>query len=64
MKLECTRIIEKSLGRELTKNEEVHHMDHDKHNNDIDNLELMSKLEHFRLHTMGDRYMKFWPDKT
>ncbi len=38
------------LGRELTKNEVVHHIDHNKCNNDISNLQLMTQTEHAKLH--------------
>jgi hypothetical protein len=35
-------VMEKKLGRYLTKLEVVHHIDHDQSNNHIDNLELFS----------------------
>jgi hypothetical protein len=41
------------LGRPLLRNEVVHHMDHDRGNNTIDNLELMNQSKHARLHIMG-----------
>lgn len=43
-------LIEKLLGRKLTKKEEVHHIDGNKLNNKIDNLVLLSKTEHRRKH--------------
>jgi hypothetical protein len=49
-------VMEKSLGRKLTKNEIVHHIDHDKLNNDISNLELTSRSEHMRHHSTGRTY--------
>jgi hypothetical protein len=44
-------VVENSLGRYLTEDEEVHHINqNDKHNNELDNLELISKHEHRLLH--------------
>lgn len=48
--LEHRYIMEQHLGRELTRAEDVHHRDGDKLNNDIDNLRVMSKKDHTRLH--------------
>lgn len=45
-------IMEEHLGRKLTKNEIVHHKDGDKHNNSIDNLQIMSRQEHSRMHRL------------
>lgn len=42
-------IMENHIGRLLTDLEVVHHMDHNGHNNDISNLELMTEEEH-KLH--------------
>lgn len=39
------------LNRELTENEVVHHIDHNKCNNDISNLQLMTFSEHAKLHS-------------
>jgi len=44
-------VMEKHLGRKLEKWEQVHHIDGNKHNNTINNLEVMSKSEHGRLHS-------------
>jgi len=41
-------VMEKKLGRYLEKGEIVHHKDDDSENNTIDNLELMSKINHDR----------------
>ena len=43
-------MMEAHIGRYLTPDEVVHHKDGDKQNNQIENLELMSKSEHARLH--------------
>lgn len=51
-KYEHRRIMESILGRELTFNENVHHKDGNKLNNDPNNLELMSRSEHSRLHNL------------
>lgn len=57
--------VAKELGRPLTSEECVHHIDHDNHNNDLDNLELWPNN---RIHKLaeGDReaYLseRLWPD--
>jgi len=43
-------IMEKKLGRYLTKDEVVHHIDGDHTNNAIENLQIMSQAEHLKLH--------------
>ena len=43
-------IMENYIGRLLTPDEVVHHKDHNKKNNDISNLELLSLREHVKLH--------------
>ena len=48
-------VIENHLGRLLTKDEIVHHKDEDKKNNSIDNLEVMDKREHARMHNKTGR---------
>jgi len=42
--------MEKSIGRRLRPNEVVHHIDHDRSNNELSNLMLMSRSEHSSLH--------------
>ena len=44
-------VMENYIGRLLTPDEVVHHKDHNKKNNDISNLELLTSKEHFRLHS-------------
>ena len=43
-------IMEQYLGRKLNNNEIVHHKDGNKLNNNIDNLEVMLRGEHSRMH--------------
>lgn len=43
-------IMENHLNRVLNDNEVVHHLDENKHNNDINNLKLLTKKEHNLLH--------------
>ena len=53
-------VIENNLKRLLNKNEIVHHKDGNKHNNSIENLEVMSVSNHSRLHTKtGRTYVEF-----
>ena len=48
-------LIEEELGRSLSKNEEVHHLDSDRSNNCIHNLIVLSKSHHGRLHKWIDK---------
>lgn len=43
-------IMQQFLGRKLKENEVVHHIDGNKSNNNIENLQLMIKEEHSRYH--------------
>lgn len=43
-------VVEKVLGRSLTENENTHHLDGDKTNNRKDNLIILSRADHTRLH--------------
>lgn len=45
-------LMEKHIGRRLFKNEVVHHRDENKENNSLDNLQLMTRAEHARLHAL------------
>jgi hypothetical protein len=44
-------IAENFLGRLLNKDEVVHHIDGDKHNNAESNLVVMNRIDHMRLHS-------------
>ena len=50
-----TVIVERSLGRYLTENEVVHHINHNRKDNRIENLKLMDKKEHMSMH-MKERW--------
>lgn len=43
-------LMEQYLGRKLNKDEEVHHKDHNKTNDVIENLEVVNSTEHRRHH--------------
>jgi hypothetical protein len=43
-------VMENFLNRKLDKNEIVHHIDMDKNNNSIKNLQLMDRKEHTKWH--------------
>lgn len=43
-------LMENKLGRSLVAGEDVHHKDEDKNNNDPDNLEVLKKSDHAKLH--------------
>ena len=45
--------MENKLGRYLTKEEDVHHINGNKKDNRIENLQVISKAEHQKLHRTG-----------
>ena len=57
MVMEHRLVMENHIGRRLLKNEVVHHIDHNRSNNDISNLILMTFEEHAGLH-MKERQEK------
>lgn len=51
--------VERSLGRYLEADEYIHHKDLDKHNNSIDNLQLVSRSEHMKIHRAMSHSSRF-----
>ena len=49
-------VMEGHIGRYLTSEEIVHHIDGNTHNNLIDNLELTNRSIHISRHMMGNKY--------
>jgi hypothetical protein len=43
-------VVEQALGRSLSREEDVHHVNHIKTDNRLENLRVMSRAEHTRLH--------------
>lgn len=48
--MEHRLVVEEALNRYLEPNEEVHHINYDKLDNRIENLLVLSKIEHRKLH--------------
>jgi hypothetical protein len=48
------KIVEESIGRKLTNSEDVHHINYNKEDNSIENLMLITKSEHSKLHESID----------
>lgn len=46
-------LMQEKLGRKLSRNEVVHHIDNNPSNNDISNLTVMTLSEHSRHHSLG-----------
>lgn len=53
------RKMENELGRKLKYNEVVHHIDGDKLNNDLSNLQLMTRQEHIEIHRKDLESVKY-----
>lgn len=47
-------IVENHIGRKLLKNEQIHHIDGNKLNNCLSNLQILDKNEHMRLHRLQE----------
>ena len=56
---EHRQVVEQREGRKLTSSEVVHHVDGSPLNNDPDNLVILSRAEHQRLHACG-RPIRRW----
>ncbi len=51
-------LVEQHLGRRLEPHEDVHHVDGNKQNNDLSNLEVVSHAEHTRITNAGRVYRR------
>lgn len=54
-------VMEKKVGRSISKDEDVHHKDENKQNNDPDNLELLTKSEHSKKTQESRRKKRMFP---
>lgn len=54
-------VVERHQGRYLAPKTDVHHKDHDKLNNDIGNLQCMTRGEHMALHNREKRIAAYGP---
>lgn len=51
--------VEKNIGRYLSRNEVVHHINRDKSDDRIDNLKVMSNTDHMRFHATTDKTYRY-----
>jgi len=56
---EHRHVVEQREGRKLARNEIVHHVDGNPLNNDPDNLVILTRSEHQRLHHMGAKQRRW-----
>jgi len=54
----CRLVVEASLGRTLTSDEHVHHIDENTHNDSIENLMVLSLTEHVKLHNANKEIVR------
>jgi hypothetical protein len=52
-------VVEQALGRYLIKDEEVHHIDRNKLNDELGNLQVLTKREHAELHGSEKRILDY-----
>jgi hypothetical protein len=57
-KKRCIILIEQKIGRELIKNEVVHHINGIKDDDRIENLQLLTKGQHSSVHMKGNNYAR------
>jgi len=57
-------LMEKKIGRYLKPNENVHHINNNPLDDRIENLEIMSREKHARLHMLGRRILDYGLIKT
>ena len=53
-------VAENKLGRMLNAGEVVHHINHDRYDNRPENLEVLSKIEHLKLHGKESKERAVW----
>lgn len=55
-------VVEEHLGQALTSDQVVHHIDHNPLNNDISNLQVMTRAEHL-VHHLRNMPVKPWTEE-
>jgi hypothetical protein len=51
-------VVERFIGRKLKRSEVIHHIDGDKTNNSIENLQIMTQSDHIKAHQAQERKAK------